>query len=279
MAKPITEGEFPILSSYIQEISGIALDRSKIYLIESRIGPLVDKYGCSSYVGLYRKAKDEKNDVIKEAIIDAISTNETSFFRDQKPFDLIKHKLIPDLLEETKERYITIWCAACSSGQECYSVCMVLKEILFDLTKYNINILSTDISEEALAQASRGVYSNFDISRGLSQTQIYRYFDKDIEKYRIKDELRYIIKFQKANLFNIRSIYGYFDIILCRNVAVYFEQKDRNQIFKNLTLKLKPKGSLIIGSTESLMEVSHYYQRQNFHGAVYYTLKEGKERT
>ncbi len=259
-----------IVTAYIKEISGIALDASKAYLLETRLGPLLGQYDCNSYAGLYRKSKDDFSGKTKAAIVDAITTNETSFFRDKKPFDLLKHKLIPDLLEKNHNQAINIFSAACSTGQEVYSICIALHEILFDLTKYRIKIVGTDISEEAIAAASHGYYSNFEVNRGLLPSQVEKYFIPERNAYKIIDDLRFIATFRKANLFEPLDALGMFDIIFCRNVAIYFSKDQRTVLFNNLRKRLKPGGQLIIGSTESLMGITDLYKRMEFHGAAYY---------
>lgn len=263
-----------MIAPLVKELTGIVIDNSKKYLVETRLGPLVEKNGCTSYAQLYRKVKDGDT-ALREAFIDAMSINETSFFRDKKPFDLIKHKLVPDLLEESALHPISIWSAACATGQECYSIAMALKDILFDFSKYNVKILGTDISEDAIRTASRGEYSSFEIKRGLLPSQVAKYFSPgEPGRFRISDELRSIIQFRKANLFEHHMIARSFDIILCRNIAIYFGRSDRVRLFDMLAGRLKPHGALIIGSTETLSGVNDRFRRCEFHNAVYYTLKD-----
>jgi len=274
MPLALKPGEMPLIMALTKELTGIALSDNKEYLVESRLSPLADKLHCSSYAQLYRMVKDNSSVGYREAFIDAMSINETSFFRDRKPFDLIKHKLVPDLLENNAKRPISIWSAACSTGQECYTIAMVLKEILFDFSNFNLKILGTDISEDAINTASRGEYARFDLLRGLDQAKIDTYFTPTVsDKCKIKDEYRSIIQFKKANVFLPITIVGTFDIVLCRNVAIYFELADKKKLFEIIQSKMKPHGILIIGATESLMGISDAFTRQEYHGAMYYTLK------
>jgi len=268
----ITGGEFTLLTTLIRRNSGITIGIEKKYFIESRLGPLVKKYNCSDYTGLYNACRDNKSGTIIDEIIDAVTVNETSFFRDKKPFDLIKNKLVPDLLGEKPGRPVNIWCAACSTGQEVYSITMVLKEILFDFSKYRIKILGTDISDTALAHASKGEYNTFDVSRGLSPVQISKNFFIVNDNYRIKDELRSIVQFSKHNLCGPIKIPGRFDIVLCRNVAIYFPKEKKSLLFNSIADILNPGGILIIGSTEFLNYAGNRFKRMEYHNAIYYTL-------
>ena len=178
----ITPEELSIITRYIHDISGIYLDASKKYLIETRLSQVAEELGCRSFKELYQKARSDSRKLIERKIIDAISTNETLFFRDAGPFQLLQHKILPDLLDRripkskfTKPR-IRIWSAACSTGQEVYSIAIVLKELLGDTSKYNIKLLGTDISDTAIAQASRGRYNKFEIERGLARDKLQKYF-------------------------------------------------------------------------------------------------------
>ena len=180
----ITHEEVVVLSKYVADISGIFLDQSKAYLLENRLGGMVEKFGCSSYSQLYMKAKGDTEGTIEQEIISAITTNETSFFRDTVPFELLKQKILGDLIDKRRSQSsghfpipIRIWSAACSTGQEVYSIAIVLKELLPDLNNFNIKILGTDISGRAIAQASYGQYNRFEINggflkRGLKNTLI-----------------------------------------------------------------------------------------------------------
>jgi len=171
MVKVLPE-EFKTLSRYILTISGICLDDSKSYLLETRLGGLLKELGCSTFSELYYKATSDKTGRIRENIIDAVTTGETLFFRDAAPFELLQHKILPDLIDKRSKSAlgsslipIRIWSAACSTGQEIYSIAIVIKELLGDLTRYNIRLIGTDISDAAVARASYGTFNNFEIDR------------------------------------------------------------------------------------------------------------------
>ncbi len=267
----VTPEELTLLAEYIEKASGIVLDQSKAYLIESRLGPLLEKLECANYAALNSKARTDASGKIRTLIVDAISTNETSFFRDNHPFELLTHKLLPDHFERANGSPLQIWSAASSTGQEIYSIAIVLKELLGDLSKHKIQIMGTDISDEALKAASSARYTKLELSRGLSADRLRRHFHKDDgEQWRISDELRSLAVFRKANLMEPLSGLGRFDFIFCRNVAIYFSPENRKMLFDRLADSLKMNGALLIGSTETLLGVTERLTRHDFRGKVYY---------
>ena len=275
----ITPEEVIVLSKYVADICGIFLDQSKAYLLENRLGGLVEKYGCSSYGQLHMKAKWDTEGTIEKEIIVAITTNETSFFRDTVPFELLKQKILGDLIDKRRSQSsglfstpIRIWSAACSTGQEVYSIAIVLKELLPDLNKFNIKILGTDISDRAIAQASYGQYNKFEIERGLSKERIEKYFIRNGNVWKIKDELRAIATFKKYNLMRPIVSLGKFDIIFCRNVAIYFTPEGRAILFDKIGDVLEADGYLIVGATESLMNVCYKFEPKIYLSSVFYQL-------
>ncbi|MBF0468217.1 MAG: protein-glutamate O-methyltransferase CheR [Desulfamplus sp.] len=274
----ITPAEFDILSKYIMEISGIALSKGKEYLIETRLNPLMEQLGCASYSDLHRKAKYELKKDIEKKIIDAISTNETYFFRDKSPFTLLQHKIIPDILDRRSKAKtiskpsIRLWSAANSTGQEIYSIAMALDEINVTPQKYNIKLLGTDISDAAIAQASYGRYNKFEVARGLDAKRLNKYFNQDGDYWKIKDEIRAMVQFQKMNLMKPFIGLGKFDIILCRNVMIYFTEEDRRKIYTNIAKVLEPDGYLIIGATESLANNSDLFVSKRYLNSIFYQL-------
>jgi chemotaxis protein methyltransferase CheR len=273
----ITSSELRTFVSYVHELCGIQLDDSKAYLLESRLTPLLQELQCRTYNDLYAKARHDTSRCIPNKIVDAISTRETLFFRDTSPFELLKFKLVPDHFERlaapgAAARSLQIWSAACSTGQEVYSIAISLKELLGDLTKYRVKLLGTDIADAAIAQASYGRYSKIEVERGLSPEHLRRYFTTDGAGWRIQDELRAVASFRKLNLLEPLRGIGPFDIIFCRNVAIYFSQQDRARLFDRLADLLTPHGTLIIGATETLMGLHHRFVRQQYRQAVYYQL-------
>lgn len=269
MTVPITD--FNLAKEFIQSESGILLDSSKLYLVENRLYPLCQAHSFNSIGELIEKAKG--NHRIKQQVIDAISTNETYFFRDIKPFDLLKNFIVPGILEN--QNRCVIWSAACSFGQEAYSIAMALKEVLFDLTKYNLKIVGTDISADAVKRANYGVYNSFELARGLTEKQRERYFTQTAlnGEFRIDDEIRSVAQFQQQNLLTSPVLAGMYDIVMCRNVAIYFSERDKRILFERIHKALRPGGYLIVGSTESIFDMSDLFMREMYHGAVFYIKK------
>jgi len=280
MAKiKVTPEEFKNFSKYILDISGIALEVGKEYLLETRLNPLPNKYNCSSYGQLLQKAKTDFKKQLENEIIDAISTNETYFFRDKSPFELLQYKIFPDLIDKRSKKNpgmkpsIRLWSAANSTGQEIYSIAMILIEMGVTPDKYNIKLFGTDISDAAIAQASYGLYNKFEVARGLDQRRLNRYFDKQGDRYKIKDEVRVMAQFKKMNLMKPFIGIGKFDIILCRNVMIYFTSEDRKKIYQNIAKVLEPDGYLLIGSTESLVNDTDLFESKKYLNSVFYQFK------
>jgi len=277
----ITPNEIKIISKYIYDISGIYLDQTKTYLFETRLGPLLEKEGFSSYSELYQKARADLGKKLETKIIDAISTNETLFFRDTGPFEVLRHKILPDIIDARSARSsgllptsIRIWSAACSTGQEIYSICIVLKELLPDMKKYNIKLLGTDISDAAIAQASYGKYNKFEIERGLAKDKLQKYFSLSGNTWKVKDEIRAMASFRKLNLMLPFAALGKFDIVFCRNIAIYFNMEDRNKLFNKIADLLAPDGCLIVGSTETLTGICPRFEPKRHLRSIFYQLKK-----
>ena len=275
----VTPNEFKEFSKYILEISGIALDVGKEYLLETRLNPMLNRLGCTSYLELLHKAKSDFKKELENEIIDAISTNETYFFRDKSPFQLLQHKIIPDLIDKRTTRTtglkptIRLWSAANSTGQEIYSIAMTLLEMGVNPQNYNIRLYGTDISDAAIAQASYGLYNKFEVARGLDPGRLNKYFNPHEDRYKIKDELRAMAQFKKMNLMKPFVGMGKFDIVLCRNVMIYFTTEDRRKIYQNIAKVLEPDGYLLIGSTESLVNDTDLYASNKYLNSVFYQFK------
>ncbi|TVQ67120.1 MAG: protein-glutamate O-methyltransferase CheR [Balneolaceae bacterium] len=275
---PLSSSEMASWSRFIQEISGVFLDQSKAYLIQSRAGSLLRKTGSNSWSELLQKVRYDAGGELRNELINSITTNETSFFRDHTPFELLRNKLIPDLIDRrAREGYrripIRIFSAACSTGQEIYSTIITLKELLGNLDEYDILVTGVDISDRAVSQASSGIFSNMEVSRGLSPERLSRFFNPTPEGYKIKDEFRFLASFRKGNLLQPMAVSSKFDIVFCRNVGIYFNQDDRHKLFQNMGLLLKDDGALIIGSTETVAAFSLDLEEMRHLRTVFYKKK------
>jgi chemotaxis protein methyltransferase CheR len=279
----IAPDEFKVFAQYIRTLCGVTLDDSKAYLIETRLSGLAQDNSCSTFSELYYKARSDLSKGLSRQIIDAITTNETLFFRDTAPFEMLQYKILPELIDVRRKKTfgseapipLRIWSAACSTGQEVYSIAIVLKETLGDLGRYTLRLLGTDISNRAVAQASRGVYNKIEIERGLSGAKLGRYFLPHDSGWKIKDEIRGMASFSTLNLMEDFPSLGRFDIIFCRNVAIYFNDQDKAKLYKRLASTLEPDGYLIIGATESLTGISSLFVPQRHLRSVYYQLSSG----
>jgi len=208
--------------------------------------------------------------------IDALTTNETLFFRDTAPFDLLRNKVVPDLVDRrarTGAAGIRIWSAACSTGQEIYSIAILMKELLGDTDRYGVRLLGTDISDDAVTRASRGWYNTTEIARGLSEPLRDKYFIPARNGWQIRDEIRAMVSFKHQNLMEDLSALGKFDVIFCRNVAIYFTEPDKVSLFRRIERLLEPNGSLVVGSMESLSGNCPQFESKRHLRSVYYQLR------
>jgi chemotaxis protein methyltransferase CheR len=273
--------EFGMWARYIQDISGIFLEPAKSYLIETRLGPILRECNCRTFTALYQKSRADATREIEKKIIDQITTNETFFFRDVAPFEMLKFKIVPDMINRKTQQAFTnspvairIWSAGCASGQEVYSIAMILKEMLEDSKNYQLTVLGTDISSKAIRRADHGTYSKFEVDRGLTSEQTEKNFVRDGEGWKIKDDIRAMVSFKKMNLMLPFAGMGKFDIIFCRNVAIYFTTADRKKLFENIETVLAADGILIVGATESLTGIAPQFEPRSYSGSMFYQLKK-----
>jgi chemotaxis protein methyltransferase CheR len=268
--------EHKSLADYVYSLCAVSLDQSKGYLIEGRLAGLVEETGSGSYGGLMRLAKSDASRSLERRIVDAITTNETSFFRDTSPFDLLRHKIVPELIDRrtrTGAARMRIWSAACSTGQELYSIAIVLKELLGDLDRYGIQLVGTDISDDAVARASRGRFTEVEIGRGLSEAQRTKYYVPTAGGWQIRDEIRGMATFKKLNLMADFSGLGRFDVVFCRNVAIYFTERDKISLFARIGKALDPNGYLVIGAMESLNGIGPQFDSRRHLRSTFYQIK------
>ena len=269
----VTHEEFIMLKSIIQELCGIVIEESKKYLIETRLSSVCEEFECCSFSELVSKLKNDNGTVNKE-IINAITTNETLFFRDSSPFEGLKYKILPELIDviaaSATPKKLRIWSAACSSGQEPYSVAMMLAEMIPDIDNWDIHILGTDISDAAIHKASYGGYTKHEIERGLPPEYIDKYFTLRKNIYHVNDEIRYLVNFSRQNLLEPFSYKGPFDVVLCRNVAIYFDKETREKLFNRIAGLITRNGFLVVGSAENLIDLGDKFRPQNHCRSAFY---------
>jgi len=275
----LDSNEFRLWANYVYSTTRITLDASKGYLIETRLASLAQETGSHSYKELLDKVTADSSGALKRKVIGAVTTNETSFFRDTAPFEMLRYKILPDLVDARRrqlgrDRLITlrIWSAACSTGQEVYSTAIVCKEVLPDPTKFDIRILGTDISDRVVAHASAGRYNKLEIDRGFPPDKLSAHFQAEGSNFKVRDSLRALATFKSINLLEPLSFPAKFDIIFCRNVAIYFNESDKIRLYESLAQVLAPDGYLIIGSTESLTGLSRRFVPKRHLRSVFYQL-------
>ncbi len=254
--------DFELLSQILKERSGLVLSSDKAYLIESRLTPVARKHrwnGLDDLVAAVRKGGDEE--LLRE-ITEAMTTNESLFFRDQRPFDSLRDVVLPGLLESrtSGQKKIRILSAACSSGQEPYSLAILLKEHAAKLNGWDFEIIATDISDEMLEKARLGIYSQFEVQRGLPITLLVKYFRKDDDKWQLDSGLREMVTFKNFNLLENPQILGRFDIIFCRNVLIYFDQDTKSKVLEGLAGIMAKDGVLFLGGAETVIGVTDQFE-------------------
>jgi chemotaxis protein methyltransferase CheR len=252
--------DFELYKDLLYAESGLVLTPDKSYLLDSRLRPVARKWNYPSIeiMTLQLRALPD-SDLIRD-IIEAMATRETSFFRDGTPFRDFEDKILPALLKNRAgKKSIRIWCAGSSSGQEPYSLAMLLKEKSVQMKGWKIEILATDISSDVLEQAQRGIYSQFEIQNGLPVEYLMKYFEQINEKWRLRDDVRSMVRFGYFNLLNDMDQLGMFDVILCRNVLVCFDDATRAGILDRLAGCLAKDGFLLLGNNETGPESSGFH--------------------
>lgn len=270
----ITSKDIEAVSGMVIDLCGILLDETKGYLIESRLTPIAQEAGCATFTDLAYKARHSGDVGLQTRIVDAITTNETLFFRDQSPYDALQFKALPEMIDSKVgsvfPKRLRIWSAACSTGQEPYSIGITLSELIPDIHSWDVSILATDISDAAVRTASAGRYSPYEIERGMKPDLLRRYFNDDAGRWKIKDEVRSLVKFQRINLLEPFTSLGMFDVIFCRNVAIYFSPAARSSLFNRLAGVLNPGGYMFVGSSESLSDLGSQFAPQHHCRSVFY---------
>ena len=220
----MTDVEFDFLRSYLKTRSGLALSGEKRYLVESRLGPVCRRFNLATLHDLVNALKGGREAAMEKAVVEAMTTNETFFFRDRAPFDLFRDVLLPEAMaRRAAQRRLRIWCAAASTGQEPYSLAMMLHDAAPRLAGWHVDLVATDLSTEVLEKAKAGLYSHFEVQRGLPVQLLIKHFEQVGEQWRIAAPLRQMVDFRPLNLLHAFDGLGTFDIVYCRNVLIYFD--------------------------------------------------------
>lgn len=257
----MNDQEYKFFEDLLRKESGLIITPEKKYLLESRLLPLAQKQGIQGGLsGLVQKMRQAPNAELQRAVVEAMTTNETSFFRDSTPFDRLKETLLPYFAKSrTTQKTLRIWSAACSSGQEPYSIAMLLKEYP-SLAGWKFEIVATDLSLDILAQAKTGVYSQFEVQRGLPIQMLIKYFAKQGDNWAVKPELKEMINFKTANLLTDLNHLGQFDIVFCRNVLIYFDVTTKTKVLGSIKGVVKQDGALFLGGAETVLGISEEFK-------------------
>ncbi len=262
--------DFVFFCKLILDRTGLVLGSDKTYLIESRLTPVARKHGLSGLDALATALRQGKDQNILRDFTDALMTNESFFFRDGKPFEQFRQVVLPRLLEgRAQQKHFRIWSAACSTGQEAYSLAMILKEEAAKLQGWRIEIIGTDISQEVLTRAKAGIYTQFEVQRGLPIQMLVKYFKQDGEKWQISPEIRNMVQFRDFNLLSDPSSLGRFDVVFCRNVLIYFDQAAKTTILDRISRLLPTDGLLYLGGAETVLGVSDRFEPLSGHRGIY----------
>jgi chemotaxis protein methyltransferase CheR len=252
--------DYEYLRKLLRDHSGLDLSADKQYLIESRLLPLSRKAGLAGISELVQKMKGGSASTITQ-VVEAMTTNETFFFRDKVPFDHFRQSIMPEMLKARAGRKsIRIWCAAGSTGQEPYSLAMCLKEMSAALTGWRLEIIATDLSQEVLEKSKAGIYSQFEVQRGLPIQLLVKYFKQTGEVWQVNADLRAMVQHRQLNLLHDFSQLGVFDVIFCRNVLIYFDQDTKINIFNRLAKVTDPEGFLVLGAAETVVGLTDAFR-------------------
>lgn len=263
--------EFDFLKSMLSQQSGIVLEPGKEYLAEARLAPLAQELGAPNTSALLQLARSAAANDVRRRIVEAMTTNETSFFRDLHPFELMRTKILPRLMERrSAARRLEIWCAASSTGQEPYSLAMLLLEHFPALRDWQVRILATDLAEEILAKARDGSYSQLDVSRGLPPEMLGKYFRKDGSRWRIRADVQKLVEFRQLNLAATWPSLPKMDVVFLRNVLIYFSVQTKRLILERMHGQLAADGCLFLGTAETTLGICDAFEREASDRAVLY---------
>lgn len=278
----LSNSEFVLFRNFICERCGINIEENKAYLIETRLAKMLIDSGLNSFTELYNSIESNWDDSIATKIIDAVTTNETFWFRDKKPWEVIENCLMPQFIETLRNKHkakIRIWSAAASTGQEIYSTVMCIdnylrKNNITDIKLTDFEFIATDISTNVLEIAKKGIYDSISIKRGLDLEYRELYFKKEGHVWVVADFIKNRVKFEQFNLRNSFMFMGKFDLVLCRYVLIYFSKDFRKEVLEKMTRAINKEGYFIIGTSEIYYDMDYLFEKKSYNEATYYMLKE-----
>ena len=253
--------DFKFICDLVKVRSGLTLSDDKGYLLESRLMPLARRHDLGGLEGLANELRIKKDEKLIVEVTEAMTTNESFFFRDKKPFDLFRDSILPEFIKNrAAKKQFRLWCAAASSGQEPYSLAMIMKEAAAKLSGWKIGIVGTDISNDILEKARNGVYSQFEVQRGLPIQLLMKNFDKHEDMWRIKPDLRSMIEYKFFNLLENLAPLGTFDVVFCRNVLIYFDQETKGKVMAQIASLMPKDGLLFLGGAETVLGITDKFK-------------------
>ena len=251
---------FRVLQALLKERSGLVVTPEKAYLLESRLMPVARKWTVKGLEDLVALVRDKGDETLLRDITEAMTTNETSFFRDVRPFEQFRSVVLPALLQRrAQEKHLRIWCAGSSTGQEPYSLAMILQEERARLQDWRVELIGTDLSADSLARAAAGRYTQFEGQRGLPITYLVKYFTQAGDKWELADDIRRMVEFRPFNLLDDPAPLGRFDVVFCRNVLDYFDRTDRAGTLERIAGLLPADGVLYLGDGETVFGITERF--------------------
>jgi chemotaxis protein methyltransferase CheR len=273
----ISRAEFEYVQGLLHQRAGIVVEAGKEYLVESRLEPLARREGFQSLQDFIAILRARPFNTLHHKMVQAMTTNETFFFRDVRPFEVLRTKVIPDLMiRHAADRRLTFWCAASSTGQEPYSVAMLIHEHFSQLQGWNVRFIASDLSGDVLARAIRGCYTQLEVNRGLPAHYLVKYFTQRGDEWQIRDDIRRMIEFRELNLAEAWSFLPQMDVIFMRNVLIYFNLDTKREILRKAAQLLNPAAYLMLGSAETTLNIADEFEPFWEGQGAFYCLKSGK---
>lgn len=271
---PLSPGDFQFVSQLVRQRSAIVLESDKSYLLEARLNPLARAEGHASLEAMIAYLRAQPNNGLHRRVVEAMTTNETSFYRDVHPFDALRKVVLPDILKHRMaQRELTIWCAASSSGQEPYTIAMTLREHFPELAGWTVRILGTDLSSEMIRRSREGRYGQIEVNRGLPAPLLIKYFEKRGVEWEVKPDLKRWCEFRELNLIEPWGPLPTMDIVFLRNVLIYFDVATKRTILDNVRRRLQPWGVLFLGGAETVINLGDSFERMPVDRAGCYRLR------
>ncbi len=248
--------DFDLYKDLLKEKSGLTLTPDKSYLLDSRLTPVARKWNCPNLEAMTHILRGMPSSDLVKDVVEAMTTNETSFFRDLKPFDQFRDVILPHMTKSRPSKKLRIWCAACSTGQEPYSLAMLLKENAAKLSGWQFEIIGTDIDTSVIEQAKKGEYSQFEVQRGLPIQMLMKYFEQKADRWALKQDIKSMVQYKHFNLLTPMAMLGKFDVVFCRNVLIYFDRETKETVLKNMSAVLPEDGFVILGGAETVLGIT-----------------------